>query len=119
MATLTYESLHHSDEANWLPLRTRLFGQIAKVNRLGSRLPALVNRLSGLAPSRWALEKIAGIDRRRPLPSLAAETFDDWFRRHTPPAAAPRGEVVLLNDTFVTYNVPDIAPSAAEGREGA
>ena len=119
MAKLKYEFLHHYYEANGLPLRNRLFGQIAKVNRLGSRLPALVNRLSGLAPSRWALEKIAGIDRRRPLPSLAAETFDDWFRRHPPPAAAPRGEVVLFNDTFVTYNVPEIARAAVEVLEAA
>ena len=119
MAKLKYEFLHHYYEANGLPLRNRLFGQIAKVNRLGSRLPALVNRLSGLAPSRWALEKIAGIDRRRPLPSLAAETFDDWFRRHAPPAAAPRGEVVLFNDTFVTYNVPEIARAAVEVLEAA
>jgi len=119
MAKLKYEFLHHYYEANGLPLRNRLFGQIAKLNRLGSRLPALVNRLSGLAPSRWALEKIAGIDRRRPLPSLAAETFDDWFRRHTPPAAAPRGEVVLFNDTFVTYNVPEIARAAVEVLEAA
>jgi FAD/FMN-containing dehydrogenase/Fe-S oxidoreductase len=119
MAKLKYEFLHHYYEANGLPLRNRLFGQIAKVNRLGARLPALVNWLSGLAPSRWALEKIAGIDRRRPLPALAAETFDDWFRRHPPPAEAPRGEVVLFNDTFVTYNVPEIARAAVEVLEAA
>src|SRR5436309_4527894 len=107
MAKLKYEFLHHYYAVNGLPLRNRLFGEIARVNRLGSRLPALVNRLSGLAPSRWALEKIVGIDRRRPLPSLAAETFGDWFRRHTPLAAAPRGDVVLFDDTFVTYNVPE------------
>ena len=64
--------------------------------------------------SRWALEKIAGIDRRRPLPSLASEPFTDWFARRPPPAAAPRGEVVLFHDTFATYNVPDIARAAVE-----
>jgi FAD/FMN-containing dehydrogenase/Fe-S oxidoreductase len=119
MAKLKYEFLHHYYQAHGLPLRNRLFGQIAKVNRLGARLPALVNWLSSLAPSRWVLEKIAGIDRRRPLPSLAAETFDDWFRRHPPPAAAPRGEVVLFNDTFATYNVPEIARAAVEVLEAA
>src|SRR5881409_4006361 len=114
MAKLKYEFLHHYYEAHGLPLRNRLFGQIAKVNRLGSWLPGLVNWLSGLAPSRWALEKIVGIDRRRPLPSLAAEPFTDWFRHHSPPASAPRGEVVLFNDTFTTYNVPEIARAAVE-----
>ncbi|PYM93722.1 MAG: oxidoreductase [Candidatus Rokuibacteriota bacterium] len=119
MAKLKYEFLHHYYAANGLPLRNRLFGEIARVNRLGSWLPGLVNWLSGLAPSRWALEKIVGIDRRRPLPSLAAETFGNWFRRHTPPAAAPRGDVVLFDDTFVTYNVPEIARAAVEVLEAA
>jgi FAD/FMN-containing dehydrogenase/Fe-S oxidoreductase len=119
MAKLKYEFLHHYYRANGLPLRNRLFGRIARMNRVGSRLPALVNWLSGLAPSRWALEKMAGIDRRRPLPSLAAQTFTDWFARRTPPAAAPRGEVVLFHDTFATYNVPEIACAAVEVLEAA
>src|SRR5207245_1175342 len=53
-------------------------------------------------------------DRGRPLPRLAGQTFTEWFRRHTPPATAPRGEVVLFNDTFTTYNVPEIARAAVE-----
>ena len=119
MAKLKYEFLHHYYRANGLPLRNRLFGRISRVNALGSRVPALVNWLSSLAPSRWALERIAGIDRRRPLPSLAAQTFTDWFARRTPPTAAPRGEVVLFNDTFTTYNVPEIARAAVGVLEAA
>jgi FAD/FMN-containing dehydrogenase/Fe-S oxidoreductase len=114
MAKLKYEFLYHYYQANGLPLRNRMFGRVARMNRLASRLPGLFNWISGLAPSRWALEKLAGIDRRRPLPALAAQTFTDWFARHAPPAAAPRGEVVLFNDTFTTYNVPDIARAAVE-----
>src|SRR5205823_1607696 len=72
MAKLKYEFLHHYYQANGLPLRNRLFGRIARMNRLGARLPGLVNWISNLGPSRWALEKLAGIDRRRPLPALAA-----------------------------------------------
>jgi Fe-S oxidoreductase len=60
------------------------------------------------------LEKVAGIDRRRPLPPLAGETFTAWFGRHAAPAAAPRGEVVLFHDTFVTYNTPEIGRAAVE-----
>ena len=119
MAKLKYEFLHHYHAANGLPLRNRLFGRIARVNRLGARMPALVNWLSGLAPSRWLLEKAAGIDRRRPLPALAAETFTAWFARHAPPAAAPRGEVVLFHDTFTTYNSPEIGRAAVGLLEAA
>jgi len=114
MAKMKYEFLHHYYQANGLPLRNRMFGRVARMNRLASRAPALFNWLSGLSVSRWALEKVAGIDRRRPLPSLAPESFTDWFAKRTPPAAAPRGEVVLFNDTFTTYNVPDIARAAVE-----
>ena len=119
MAKLKYEFLHHYYDANGLPLRNRLFGRIARTNHLGSRLPRLFNWLSNLGVSRWALERIAGIDRRRPLPALAAQTFTDWFRHRTPPAAAPRGEVVLFNDTFTTYNVPEIAQAAVGVLEAA
>jgi len=119
MAKLKYEFLHHYYSANGLPLRNRLFGRISRMNALGSRVPALVNWLSGLAPSRWALEKMAGIDLRRPLPALAAQTFTDWFARRTPPPAAPRGDVVLFNDTFTTYNVPEIARAAVGVLEAA
>jgi FAD/FMN-containing dehydrogenase/Fe-S oxidoreductase len=119
MAKLKYEFLHHYYQANGLPLRNRLFGRIARMNRLGARMPGLVNRISNLEVSRWALEKLAGIDRRRPLPALAAQPFTDWFARRTPPAAAPRGEVVLFNDTFTTYNVPEIGRAAVGVLEAA
>jgi FAD/FMN-containing dehydrogenase/Fe-S oxidoreductase len=114
MAKLKYEFLHHYYRANGLPLRNRLFGHIARLNALGARMPRLVNWALGLPAKRWALEALAGIDRRRRLPTLATETFTDWFARRRPPAAAPRGEVVLFHDTFATYNVPEIGRAAVE-----
>src|SRR5204863_1635073 len=93
-------------------------GRIARLNRLGSRMPALVNAMSALPVSRWLMEKVAGIDRRRPLPALASETFTDWFARRTAPPAT-RGEVVLFHDTFVTYNTPEIGRAAVEVLEAA
>src|SRR5213083_897509 len=69
MAKLKYEFLHHYYAANGLPLRNRLFGRIERLHRLGAHLPALVNWASALAPSRWLIEKVVGIDRRRPLPT--------------------------------------------------
>jgi FAD/FMN-containing dehydrogenase/Fe-S oxidoreductase len=118
MAKLKYEFLYHYHQANGLPLRNRMFGRVAKINALGSRAPRLANAVNALAPVRWLLEKTVGIDRRRPLPPLATETFEDWFRRRTPPATAPRGEVVLFHDTFVTYNTPEIGQAAVRLLEG-
>ena len=114
MAKMKYEFLYHYYQANGLPLRNRLFGRIAELNALGARLPALANWLASLPLNRWLLEKVAGIDRRRPLPAFAAETFEQWFRRRTPPVASPRGEVVLFHDTFVNYNAPGIGQAAVQ-----
>jgi FAD/FMN-containing dehydrogenase/Fe-S oxidoreductase len=112
MAKMKYEFLYHYYQANGLPLRNRLFGRIADLNAVGARVPALANRLANLPLNRWLLEKVAGIDRRRPLPAFAAQTFEAWFRRRTPPASSPRGEVVLFHDTFVNYNAPGIGEAA-------
>jgi Fe-S oxidoreductase len=119
MAKLKYEFLYHYHRANGLPLRNRMFGRVAKISALGSRTPRLANAVNALPPVRWLLEKMVGIDRRRPLPALTSETFEDWFRRRTPPATAPRGEVVLFHDTFVTYNTPEIGQAAVRLLEGA
>ena len=118
MAKLKYEFLYHYHQANGLPLRNRMFGRVAKISALGARSPRLANAVNALPPVRWLLEKAVGIDRRRPLPALASETFEDWFRRRTPPATAPRGEVVLFHDTFVTYNTPEIGQAAVRLFEG-
>jgi Fe-S oxidoreductase len=114
MAKMKYEFLYHYYQANGLPLRNRLFGRIARLNAVGARVPALANRLANLPLTRWLLEKVAGVDRRRPLPAFAPQTFEDWFRRRPPPATAPRGEVVLFHDTFVTYNAPEIGQAAVQ-----
>jgi Fe-S oxidoreductase len=119
MAKLKYEFLHHYYQANGLPLRNRLFGRIAELNRLGARMPALTNWISGLGVSRWLLERIGGIDRRRPLPTLASETLTDWFARRSARGTGERGEVVFFHDTFVTYNCPEIGRAAIELLETA
>jgi FAD/FMN-containing dehydrogenase/Fe-S oxidoreductase len=119
MAKLKYEFLHHYYRANGLPLRNRLFGHIADLNRAGSRFPALANWLAGLAPNRWLMEKLVGVDRRRPLPALAPQTFGDWFGARTPGGTGERGEVVLFHDTFVDYNTPTIGQAAVRVLESA
>jgi FAD/FMN-containing dehydrogenase/Fe-S oxidoreductase len=119
MAKLKYEFLHHYHRANGLPLRNRLFGHIAALSAVGARLVPLSNWASRLGPARWLMERLLGIDRRRPLPPFAREPFTDWFDRRRPPSTAPRGPVVLFHDTFVSYNVPAVGQAAVELLEAA
>jgi len=112
MAKLKYEFLSHYYRTHGFPLRNRLFGRIEKWNRLGARIAPLANWLASLPPSRWLLERVAGIDARRPLPRLAAETFEDWFERQPSHDGRSNGEVVLFHDTFNTFNTPSVAVAA-------
>jgi Fe-S oxidoreductase/FAD/FMN-containing dehydrogenase len=112
MAKLKYEFLAHYYRANGLPLRNRLFGHIHRLARWGSALAPLSNWLARSAPHRWLLERLAGIDRRRPLPAFAATPFTAWFARHRAEGTGERGEVVLFHDTFNTYQTPEVAIAA-------
>jgi len=114
MAKMKYEFLHHYYRVNGLPLRNRMFGHIAKLSWLGSRLAPISNWIARSWPNRWLMERMAGIDRRRPLPRFARETFTDWFDARRAPREAPRGDVVLFHDTFITYNAPEIGRAAVE-----
>jgi len=119
MAKLKYEFLSHYHSVHGVPLRNRLFGRIAKLSRWGARLAPLSNWVAASWPNRMLMEWLAGIDRRRPLPAFAAETFTDWFAARPRRSDAPRGPVVLFHDTFVTYNTPEIGRAAVELLEAA
>lgn len=112
MAKLKYEFLDHYHRANGLPLRNRLFGAVETLNRIGSRLAPLSNWIANCAPNRWLMEVFAGIDRRRPLPEFAGETFEEWFDKHKREGDGSKGEAVLFHDTFNNYNTPNVAVAA-------
>ncbi|MBI2359170.1 MAG: FAD-binding protein [Deltaproteobacteria bacterium] len=119
MAKLKYEFLHHYYKANGLPLRNRIFGRVEKLNRLGSRFAPLSNWLVNSAPNRWFLERVAGIDRRRPLPRFTDETFTEWFEVHPQEFNGAKRDVVLFHDTFNNFNTPGVAIAATRFLERA
>jgi len=119
MAKLKYEFLAHYYRANGLPLRNRLFGRIHMLARLGSALAPVSNWIARSAPNRWLMERLAGIDRRRPLPTFAGTPFTTWFARHRPEGTGAHGELVLFHDTFNTYQTPDVAIAATRFLEAA
>ena len=89
MATLKSEFLSHHNAIHGTPLRSRLFGSIRTLNRIGSATAPLSN----LPVPRRVLEKLAGIDRRRPLPRFERDTLVKWSdrtRRRRPPQGAAR-----------------------------
>jgi len=122
MAKLKYEFLAHYYERHGLPLRNRIVGNIHRLNRLGAVVGPLANWAMGLGLGKWLLEAVAGLDRRRVFPPLAAETFEAWFARRGNGGArrpAKYGPVVLFHDTYITYNYPEVGRAAVRLLEAA
>lgn len=108
MAKLKYEFLYHYHNAHGLPLRDRLFGNIATINKVGCALAPVSNWLGKALPVRWITQQLFGIASERNLPPFAKQTFTDWFKKRPQNDGARAKKVVLFHDTFLTYNYPEI-----------
>jgi Fe-S oxidoreductase len=89
-----------------------MFGGIERLNRIGSQFAPISNWIAGSGLNRWLMEKLAWIDRRRPLPRFADVTFEDWFGAHRVDGDGAKGQVVLFHDTFNNFNTPNVAIAA-------
>ncbi|HEX6470059.1 MAG TPA: FAD-linked oxidase C-terminal domain-containing protein, partial [Streptosporangiaceae bacterium] len=120
MAALKSETLAHYHDAHGTPLRSRAFAAIRRLNRLGSATAPLSNLLVRLPAARLLLDRGLGIARHRPLPRFHRDTLMRWFAtRPAPPGPYPRGEVVLLADSFTSFTEPAIGRAAVELLERA
>ena len=119
MAKLKYEFLAHYYKKHGLPLRNRIFGNIAKLSKLGTLFAPVSNWGMNSGISKWGMEKFAGIDRRRSLPNFVRETFEKWFAKHQKARGGTKGkqngrQVVLFHDTFMNYNYPHVGQATVE-----
>ncbi|HYB87492.1 MAG TPA: FAD-linked oxidase C-terminal domain-containing protein [Streptosporangiaceae bacterium] len=113
MAALKTETLAAYHDLHGVPLRSRMFGSIRTLNRLGSAAFPLSNLASGWRPARLLAERWLGISAARPLPRFQRHDLRGWFRRRpAPAAAAPQRELIFLADSFTTFTEPS-APRAA------
>ncbi len=106
MASLKAEFLSHYQDVHGVPLRSRLFGSIRRLNRLGAATAPVSNFAARFAP-------LAGIARERPLPRFTRDTLKHRQKPGT------RGEVVFLADSFTTYTEPAVGRAAIELLEAA
>lgn len=114
MAKLKFEFLVHYYEQHGTPLRARLMADIARASRWSSG--ALAPLVNGLLGNRWVrllLAKTVGIGTQRKLPRFAREPFTVWFKKRGAGAATGK-QVVLFNDTFNTFNYPEVSVAATE-----
>ncbi len=115
MAKLKGEFLQKHHDAHGTSLRDRLIGAMPEGSRRFRGWPApLVNAVQDLPPTRWAMERFAGLDRRRPLPRLTSRRIEKEADRSGSIPAAGRPRVALFADTYMTCFEPSVGKSAAD-----
>ncbi len=94
------------------PLRDRIFANAALLGRFHAGWHApLANALLEARPLRFLLDRMMGIDARRPLPRYASRRFSTWFRKRNGSVAHGR-KVVLFNDIYSEYHEPELGRAA-------
>ena len=97
-------------------LRDRLIRDSSKAaSRLSGLLSGVMNSIQQTSLFRYALEKLAGFDRRRVLPEYASEPFHKWFeKKGNNSYKNPDRQVVLFADTYLNFHEPNIGVSALQ-----
>lgn len=91
------------------------FGRYDLFGKWGSRLAPLSNWMNELPGSRVMMERMAGVDQRRQLPSFASKTLVQAAGKLRPAKApAHRGRIALFPDIFTNYGSPERGIAAIE-----
>jgi Fe-S oxidoreductase len=116
MAAIKTEWLYHYHQSHGWSMRDRIFARMPDMARtLRGPLASAVNAVNRNGMARAAMQHLFGIDRRRPLPAFALQSFTASIGAGYTEAdvAEPSGpSVVLFADTFNNYNDPHIARAA-------
>jgi Fe-S oxidoreductase len=128
MSRLKSDVLQMHHDRHGIPLGYRLIGGMPDMARwLAGPLAHVVNSVARLPGYGWLMEKIAGIDRRRPQPPFATRSLSRLLNDRRRPSsrdetAARRrpelGRVVLFDDTYASCMEPRVGLAAIDLLEG-
>lgn len=103
MAKMKTEFLSAHYEANGTPLTARIFGNIHRLNKLGSLFPAVTNFML-TNPVGLAGAVLMGLPIKRPLPLYAKKRFSHAITHDNQEVPT----ATLIIDTFTEFNHPEI-----------
>jgi FAD/FMN-containing dehydrogenase/Fe-S oxidoreductase len=118
MTTLKSEFLYQYHKSNGVPLRSKAFANIGKINKMAARVPRISNFF--LQSAFWSSipKKILGVAPQRSLPTLSQMTLRRWYRKHHKTLAnytdPKSGKAYLFCDEFTNFNDASIGKKAIE-----
>lgn len=117
MATYKAEMLYHRYRRRLRPPTHYLLGWLPRWAKLAARAPRLINLMLKVPPLALTAKLVGGIDRRRPLPQFATQTFRAWFEAR--PVRAEGERILLWADTFTDHFSPAVGKAAVTVLEDA
>lgn len=114
VARMKAEYLAASYDANGTPLTARLFGNIHRINKIGSIFPKIGNFML-TNPLGLAGAVMLGIPIDRPMPLFAKKRFSKSVHHETDLTAT----ATLVIDTFTEFNHPEIGHALLEVAKNA
>ncbi|MEM7313113.1 MAG: FAD-linked oxidase C-terminal domain-containing protein, partial [Planctomycetota bacterium] len=115
MSRLKSEVLQMRHDKSGISQAAKMLGRMPNtVTRLAGPLAGLANWVQNLSPVRAMLEKVAGIDRRRPLPKIVSKPFS---KMATDLVSSSKGDgklgpVALFIDTVTNCYEPEVGVAA-------
>ena len=103
---LKTEFLQKYYDANGVPLRSQLIGNLNKINKVASIVPGVTNFFMN-GPLFGSLTKsIIGIHPNRDLPALYKTTLASWWKKNKAKLnpSSPKKKIYFFNDEFTNYN---------------
>jgi len=103
-------------QAGKIPLRARVFGNVRRLNRLGSAFAPVSNWVSNSKLNRLIINPVLGLAKQRTLPAFGRSLYGSI---KNPANAVNAGTsidsptVLLYADCFTTYNEPEIGLATA------
>jgi FAD/FMN-containing dehydrogenase/Fe-S oxidoreductase len=119
VSAMKSEALAAKHDVHGTPLRSRAFGAIRTLNRLGAATAPLSNLPGRIKPLRALMDSRFGIARQRELPVFQRTTLMRWFKGHQAPAAPTQQPVTMLADSFTSYTEPGIGQAVVRLLEAA
>lgn len=111
MAKLKAEFLQHYYDANGVPRRAKIVGNISATNMIGSKFPAIANFFLSNSFFSGILKKYLGFSEKRDIPLLYKTTLVKWWQKNKPfiqaeykKAKKQNGKVYLFADEFTNFN---------------
>ena len=99
VASFKAEFLYQYQKSNPPSLRTKLFANNVKYNKLGSLTPTLTNAILNTKITKILM----GIAPERSIPKLASKTLRKWYGQQAKIENTKNGKVYLFCDEFTNY----------------